>query len=343
VLNYSDDPVRQALTVGLATLIGGAAGALLGTDATSAALAARNESLNNVTSRYQSVKDPRFQANVKALGECVDPVACRSNASFLEAQVGSLSDAKIASMCGGNADCVSARQQERSLYQQAYGQALAHQDANVAARDYLGRLSQTQGNSYTATQLDAALQRYQLGTSDSSNSVDAFVAKAIIGNVALFGAIRGVTGADSDGGGSSRRPATNTASERAGSIRNVNPGFPQTGRTQNCVNCSIATDATLAGNPATALPSVGPQPITVLERQYGGRFGSATTADSIAGQLATAGDGSRGIVFGSRGPGETGHVFNVVNQNGTVRFLDGQTGKPADLSGYVNFHLLRTN
>jgi hypothetical protein len=49
VLSYSDDPVRQALTVGLATLIGGAAGALLGTDATSAALAAQNESLNNAT------------------------------------------------------------------------------------------------------------------------------------------------------------------------------------------------------------------------------------------------------------------------------------------------------
>lgn len=54
-------------------------------------------------------------------------------------------------------------------------------------------------------------------------------------------------------------------------------------------------------------------------------------------------DGARGIVFGSRGPGETGHMFNVVNQNGTVRFLDGQTGKPADLGGYTSLHLLRTN
>jgi hypothetical protein len=36
----------------------------------------------------------------------------------------------------------------------------------------------------------------------------------------------------------------------AGSIRNVNP----TGGTTNCVNCAVATDATLAGNPASALP-----------------------------------------------------------------------------------------
>lgn len=206
VLNYSDDPVRQALTVGLATLIGGATGALLGRDATSASLAAQNEALNNATSKWQNVKDPRFQANVKALGECVDPVSCRSNAAFLEQQIGTLSDDKIAGMCGGNTDCVAARLQERSLYQQAYGRALTHQDANVAARDYLGRLSQAQGSGYTTTQLDAALQRYQLGTNDLANPVDAFVAKSIVGNVALFGAIKGVTGVDSDGGGSSRAP-----------------------------------------------------------------------------------------------------------------------------------------
>ncbi|MBV8272147.1 MAG: DUF637 domain-containing protein [Cupriavidus sp.] len=58
VLNYSDDRVRQALTVGLATLIGGAAGALLGTSATSAALAAQNESLNNATSGQKKPGTP---------------------------------------------------------------------------------------------------------------------------------------------------------------------------------------------------------------------------------------------------------------------------------------------
>ncbi|URF02678.1 DUF6883 domain-containing protein [Cupriavidus campinensis] len=181
-------------------------------------MAAQNEAINNATSRYQNVKDPRFQANVKALGECVDPVSCRSNAAFLEAQVGVLCDAKIAGMCGGNADCVSARQEERSLYQQAYGQAISHQNPDVAARDYLGRVSETQGSGYTATQLDAAFQRYKLGVSDSANPVDVFVTKAIIGNVALFGAIKGVTGIDSDGGGSSRGP---TSANGAGLLKNA--------------------------------------------------------------------------------------------------------------------------
>jgi filamentous hemagglutinin len=133
------------------------------------------------------------------------------------------------------------------------------------------------------------------------------------------------------------------AEETAGSIRNVNPGYPTTGRTQNCVNCTVATDATLSGNPATALPSSGPVSIRVLEQQYGGRFGTPTTSSGIEQQLLSGGDGARGIVFGSRGPNEAGHVFNVVNQNGVVRFLDGQTGQPATFSGYQSFHLLRTN
>lgn len=44
------------------------------------------------------------------------------------------------------------------------------------------------------------------------------------------------------------------ADQTAGSINNVNPGYPEAGRTHNCVNCTIATNATLAGNPASALP-----------------------------------------------------------------------------------------
>lgn len=100
---------------------------------------------------------------------------------------------------------------------------------------------------------------------------------------------------------------------------------------------------TLSGNPAVSLPSNRPVNIAVLEKQYGGRFGSATTDGGIEQQTLNAGDGARGIVFGYRGPNEAGHVFNVVNQNGVVRFLDGQTGAPATFHGYKSFHLLMTN
>ncbi len=205
---YSDDPGRQALTVALSTMIGGALGAALGHDATVAASAAQNEALNNATSRYQNVNSPRFQANVKALGACVDLVSCRSNAAYLQAQIGSLSDSNIAAMCGSNTDCISARQQERGLYQDAYGQTIAHLNPAVAARDYLAAQNQAQGSHFTANDLANALQRYQAGISDPTNPVDAFVTSAIVGNVALFGAVKGITAVDSDGGGSGRLPST---------------------------------------------------------------------------------------------------------------------------------------
>jgi filamentous hemagglutinin len=52
--------------------------------------------------------------------------------------------------------------------------------------------------------------------------------------------------------------------------------------------------------------------------------------------------GQRGIVFGNRGSGQVGHVFNVVNQKGAVRFLDGQAGGAANLTAYKNFSFLYT-
>jgi hypothetical protein len=123
----------------------------------------------------------------------------------------------------------------------------------------------------------------------------------------------------------------------AGSIRGVNPLRSAT----NCVNCAIAADATLAGRAASALPS-GPTSISVLEKMFGGRFVSVTGPGAIESQLLNAGAGARGIVFGSRGAGEVGHVFNAVNQNGVVRFLDGQIGGAASLEGYTSFSFLRT-
>lgn len=124
----------------------------------------------------------------------------------------------------------------------------------------------------------------------------------------------------------------------AGSIRGVNT----VGGSMNCINCAIATDATLAGRPASALGG-GPFRNDVLEKMYGARFGASGSIGSVSDALSAAGPGARGIVFGSRGAGQVGHVFNGVNQNGVVRFLDGQTGKAASLSGYQSFQLLRTN
>jgi len=68
----------------------------------------------------------------------------------------------------------------------------------------------------------------------------------------------------------------------------------------------------LAGRPASALAS-GPTPISALEKMFGGRFVPVSGSGAIETRLLNAGSGARGIVFGSRGAGEVGHVFNAVN------------------------------
>jgi RHS repeat-associated protein len=123
----------------------------------------------------------------------------------------------------------------------------------------------------------------------------------------------------------------------AGSVRGINV----LRSTTNCVNCAIAVDATLGGRAASALPS-GPTSITVLEKMFGGQFARVGGSRAIESQLLGAGSGARGIVFGSRGAGEVGHVFNAVNQNGVVRFLDGQAGGAASVSGFESLFFLRT-
>lgn len=132
--------------------------------------------------------------------------------------------------------------------------------------------------------------------------------------------------------------ATKNGTPLAGSVRNVNPLQGKT----NCVNCAVATDFMLRGHLSSALLSQ-PKPISEIEAVYGRKFSAPTTIDSIRQQMASAGHGAYGIVFGGRS-GAPGHVFNVVNQGGVIRFLDGQTKAPAILNnGYQFFQLIRTH
>ncbi len=129
----------------------------------------------------------------------------------------------------------------------------------------------------------------------------------------------------------------------AGTIRNVNPGWPKAaGRTNNCVNCSIATDATLAGRPASALRGNN-TPINVLEKIYNNKFTRMKSQEAITSKMAEAGPGARGIVYviyDTIPP--SAHVFNVVNQGGTIRFLDGQVGGKASFDRVVHMRLMQT-
>ena len=123
------------------------------------------------------------------------------------------------------------------------------------------------------------------------------------------------------------------------SARNVN----EVGGLYNCASCAVAMDRTLAGRPTRAGKS-GLTNTKAVEKAVGGSFKKGLSAVDIVNQMTAAERGARGIVFGKRGPGVPGHFFNVVNQKGTVRFIDAQKGTAADLNnGYKQFWLLRTN
>lgn len=76
---------------------------------------------------------------------------------------------------------------------------------------------------------------------------------------------------------------------------------------------------------------------------YPGRsFIPAKGYAGIQAMMGRYGPGARGIVWGTRGAAE-GHVFNVVNQGGAIRFLDAQSGGTATLEAYDALYLLRTD
>ena len=121
----------------------------------------------------------------------------------------------------------------------------------------------------------------------------------------------------------------------AGSIRDVNPGGGQ----NNCVNCVATTDRVLDGEKVSAVLSE-PQHPSVLEQLFKSKFHPVNGPSDIDAAMANAGDGARGVVYGGRLNG-IGHVFNAVNQNGVVRYLDGQIGREASFDGFDHFFFMR--
>jgi papain fold toxin 1 (glutamine deamidase) of polymorphic toxin system len=128
--------------------------------------------------------------------------------------------------------------------------------------------------------------------------------------------------------------------------------------TLNCLACCVTAEYIFRGQHAIATPRYGVD--TVWDRFPGdfhqwipsalGRPDAQWQAmggfAAIAWELTAAGDGSRAIVYGqildaTGTPG--GHVFNAVNREGVVCFVDLQTGTWAYPQPYHWFEMLRTN
>jgi hypothetical protein len=123
------------------------------------------------------------------------------------------------------------------------------------------------------------------------------------------------------------------------SIRSINPGR----YVNNCAECSIYVDDLLAGRGLRAATDSPMIRLPQVERMLGGEFGELGALSHIEAAMAQAGPGARGIVFAHKGDLANGHYFNVVNQRGVVRFLDGQSGTATRVEGFKEFSLLRTN
>jgi hypothetical protein len=120
------------------------------------------------------------------------------------------------------------------------------------------------------------------------------------------------------------------------------------GGTHNCVACAIAGDSTLAGNPASALdlyPGVAIPGGNARITEYAGEaWRTVSGPAAIESELLSAGNGARGIVYGT--DGVNAHVWNAVVQDGKVNFIDfqgiGPSG-PAAFDPWNSFAFVRTN
>ncbi|MCA6066946.1 hypothetical protein JI747_007140 [Chryseobacterium sp. RG1] len=125
----------------------------------------------------------------------------------------------------------------------------------------------------------------------------------------------------------------------------------------NCLNTAIATDATLAGRPASALPYTiqrrfrngkwenyasfekGAYP-SILEKEFNAKF--TNWSEDLSNLTKDLQPGKRGIIFGIKKGKNVGHYFNVINEKGVIKYLDGQIGKRAKLV-YDYYQFLPTN
>jgi collagen type III alpha len=109
----------------------------------------------------------------------------------------------------------------------------------------------------------------------------------------------------------------------------INPGRDSPGRDNNCGECSRAVDSTWSGHPTAAAamsdPDAPGEPISRMTDWASAAPASASLSE-VGHRLDTLGPGSSAIV-GCDWKYGGGHWFNAVNDGGSVKAIDGQSGK----------------
>ncbi|MFJ4291920.1 DUF637 domain-containing protein [Cupriavidus sp. NPDC089707] len=144
VLNYSEDRVRQAITVGLATLVRGAAGIALSQDATAAALAAQNEALNNAVSQGPA-RGIAKRENARLMAQCgtsctqedfnrIDTQVRQVEAAATLARMNNLTPEQALKLADTLSNLLPYYGSAAMLYQAVTGQTLSGQSLGAADR-----------------------------------------------------------------------------------------------------------------------------------------------------------------------------------------------------------------
>jgi hypothetical protein len=79
-----------------------------------------------------------------------------------------------------------------------------------------------------------------------------------------------------------------------------------------------------------------------LAEMTGGTWVQKGGLSNVVADMLRWGDGARAIVGGWSRAG-IGHYFNVINDDGQIVFLDGQTGSAGHVARWRNYWVMRTN
>lgn len=116
---------------------------------------------------------------------------------------------------------------------------------------------------------------------------------------------------------------------------------PHPEATSHCTSVALSTNSILAGGDnwtmsidyARATSGLDKRQLLDFNLAYleaGGVGNRALNGDELFEEMLKRGDGSRALLFIKGADDVPGHVVNVVNVGGTVKFLDGQAGKTFD-------------
>lgn len=275
VVKGSDD-YKQLMMAGsafLGTAVGKAAGGTT-TDVALSGQTAKVATENNHNKHHSQINDPNSKGNKASIlanaQACNGPNSCEGMAAGMAGQASTLTDDKIAGMCGSDTVCIANRKDERATYLEARDLAIAKTGPEGAAKIYLESQA---GAPYSKSELGAAVTRFQNGNAQSGNPVDEYVRNSM--DPVMFAAVLGISPIDTDGGKSGGR-----RSGGAGSAGNTTPlGLGSTGRT---TPNNLGED--LAMRQAMGFPAEGrPLPVPMTDPRWPASDGWVKMAQNVNG------------------------------------------------------------